>query len=171
MTSSCYKTLVLNRAPNMFFVYFVVFGLVVSFLLGSPVFPSCIHHFSPSLHSPAGFVVREAADGTRIAKARVEQLAAALTETDPWAADAGWGKADVAARLLPIKSGWVKGWVHRKKTWEGISMYILSTWTLCVYHIHCTFHEWYFMSQTYAKRMRIKSYCDFSALFPLIPWL
>ena len=22
--------------------------------------------------------------------------------------------------LLPIKIGWVKGWVHRKKTWEGV---------------------------------------------------
>ena len=82
----------------MFFAFFVVFGLVVSFLLGSPVFPSSIHHLWSS-----GFVVREAADGTRIAKARVEQLAAALTETDPLAADAGWGKAAVAARLLPIE--------------------------------------------------------------------
>lgn len=47
---------------------------------------------TPSPHhstDPAGFVVREAADGTRIAKARVEQLAAALTDTAPLVADGG----------------------------------------------------------------------------------
>eukprot|EP00434_Breviolum_minutum_P032830 symbB.v1.2.029037.t1/scaffold3136.1/size62675/3 len=39
-------------------------------------------HYATAPALLEGFVVREAKDGTRIAKARVEQLAAALTETD-----------------------------------------------------------------------------------------
>lgn len=62
--------------PNM---YFLLWVLVVSLFCWDPPYS----HPPSTPSPPAGFVVREAADGTRIAKARVEQLAAALTEMAP----------------------------------------------------------------------------------------